>query len=59
MKINPNLATAIVVIMSIFIGIAIIEAIIYKSFTGLLMGTLSLFALMYCLSLLKKLRELE
>jgi uncharacterized membrane protein len=59
MKINSKLATAIVVIMSIFVGIAIIEAIIYKSFTGLLMGTISLLALMYCLSLLKKLRELE
>ena len=59
MRINPKLATAIAVIMIIFIGIAIIEAIIYKSFTGLIMGTLSLFALMFCMSLLKKLRELE
>ncbi len=49
MRINPKLATAIAVIMIIFIGIAIIEAIIYKSFTGLIMGTLSLFALMYCI----------
>lgn len=59
MKINPKLASVNVSIMSIFIGTAIIEAIIYKSFTGLLMGTSSLFALMYCRSILKKRRELE
>jgi|LauGreDrversion4_2_1035121.scaffolds.fasta_scaffold1480728_2 hypothetical protein len=59
MKISPKLVTAILAIMIIAIAIAIIEAIIYKSFTGLLMGASSLFALMYCMSLLKKLRELE
>ncbi len=46
MKINPKLASVTVSIMSIFIGTAIIEAIIYKSFTGLLIGSSSLFALM-------------
>jgi hypothetical protein len=59
MKINSKLASAIVVILSVFISVAIIEAIIYKSLTGLIMGALSLVVLIYCSSLIKKLRELE